>query len=179
MSGAPATGKSSIIKLLLNEPPPDNHHSTPVIKAPEVRKVEIAGLVAGGEPTGSSSTQCWDKVDYESLKAMVTRTMKGGIKSKTSVSEGDVDNSLQGDESGDDDTDDDDIGHENAVLTTPTKESPEVTSLPTPRSQAREEVAQLLPTVSKSDELYNTLDLCYRFWRSGCIPRYCSCSATL
>ena len=157
MSGAPATGKSSIIKLLLNEPPPDNHHSTPVIKAPEVRKVEIAGLVAGGEPTSSSSTQCWDKVDYESLKAMVTRTMKGGIKCKPSVSEGeDVENSLQGDEPGDDDTDDDDIDHENAVLTTPTKESPEVTSLPTPLSPAREEVTRLLPTVSKSDELYNT-----------------------
>ena len=157
MSGAPATGKSSIIKLLLNEPPPDNHHSTPVIKAPEVRKVEIAGLIVGGEPTGSSSTQCWGKVDYESLKTMVTRTMKGGIKSKPSVSEGeDVNNSIQGDESGDDDTDDDDIGHENPALTTPTKESPEVTSLPSPLSHAREEVARLLPTVSKSDELYNT-----------------------
>ena len=155
MSGAPATGKSSIIKLLLNEPPPDNHDSTPVIKAPEVRKVEIAGLVAGGEPSGSSSTQCWDKVDYESLKAMVTRTMKGGIKCKPPVSEGeDVDNSLQEtDESGDDDTDDDDKDNENPVLTTPTKETPEVT---TPFSPAREEVAQLLPIVSKSDELYNT-----------------------
>ena len=156
MSGAPATGKSSIIKLLLNEPPPDNHHSTPVIKAPEVRKVEIAGLVAGGEPSGSSSTQCWGKVDYQSLKVMVTRTGKGGIKCKPSVSEEDVDNSLQTDESGDDDTDDNDIGRENAVLTTPTIESPEVTSLPTPLSPAREEVAQLLPIVSKSDELYNT-----------------------
>ena len=147
MSGAPATGKSSIIKLLLNEPPPDNHHSTPVIKAPEVRKVEIAGLVTGGEPTGSSSTQCWGKVDYESLIAMVTRTMKGGIKSKPSVSEGDIES---------DESDDDDIGHENLALATPTKENPEVMSLPGPLSPAREEVARLLPTVSKSDELYNT-----------------------
>ena len=152
MSGAPGTGKSSIIKLLLNEPPPDNHHSTPVIKAPEVRKVEITGLVVGGEPIGSSSTQCWDKVDYESLKAMVTRTMKGGIKSKPSVSEGDIDNSLQTDESGGDDN----IIDENAVLTTPTKESPEVTYVSTSLSPTREEVAQLLPIVSKSDELYNT-----------------------
>ena len=154
MSGAPDTGKSSIIKLLLNEPPPDNHHSTPVIKAPEVRKVEIAGLVAGGEPTGSSSTQCWDKVDYESLKAMVTRTMKGVIKCKPSVSEGeDVDNSLQEtDESGDDDADYDDIDYA-LIMTTPTKENPQIT---TQLSPAREEVAQLLPTVSKSDELYNT-----------------------
>ena len=147
MSGAPATGKSSIIKLLLNEPPPDNHHSTPVIKAPEVRRIEISNLVAGGESTGSSSTQCWDKVDYESLIAMVTRTMKGAIKSKPSVSEEDIES---------DESDDDDIGHENSPLTTPTKESPEVTSLPSPLSRAREEVARLLPTVSKSDELYNT-----------------------
>ena len=148
MSGAPATGKSSIIKLLLNEPPPDNHHSTFVIKAPEVRKVEISNLVAGGESTGSSSTQCWDKVDYESLIAMVTRTMKGGIKSKPSVSEGDIES--------DESDDDDDIGHQNPALATPTKENPEVTSLPGPLSPAREEVARLLPTVSKSDELYNT-----------------------
>ena len=150
LSGAPATGKSSILRLLLCEDPPDNHHSTPVIKAPEVRKVEIAGLVAGGESTGLS-TQFWCKIDYESLKAMVARTMKGGIKSRSS--EDHVDNSLQDDEFDDDHDDDNEVGDSTAV-STPTKEIPQSTK--NIFSPAREELAQLLPTAPKSDELYNT-----------------------
>ena len=153
LSGAPATGKSSILRLLLCEDPPDNHHSTPVIKAPEVRKVEITGLVAGGEST-SLSTQFWCKVDYESLKSMVVRTMKGGIKSQSLVSE-DVDYSLQDDESDDDSFDDDNVVVNSAAVTTPTKKSPQSTESIL-SSSAREEVTQLLPTAPKSAELYNT-----------------------
>ena len=152
LSGAPATGKSSILRLLLGEDPPDNHHSTPVIKAPEVRKVEIAGVVAGGESTGLS-TQFWCKVDYESLKAMVVRTMKGGIKSRSSE---DVDNSLQDDESDDDHSDDDNEVGDSSAITTPTKETPQSTETTIQSSPAREEVAQLLHTAPKSAELYNT-----------------------
>ena len=153
LSGAPATGKSSILRLLLGEDPPDNHHSTPVIKAPEVRKVEIAGLVEGGESTGLS-TKFWCKVDYESLKAMVARTMKGGIKSRLSEGE-DVDNSLQADDDDEDDSFDDNEFVNNAAVATPTKETPQSTETIV-SSPAREAVAQLLHTAPKSDELYNT-----------------------
>ena len=177
LSGAPATGKSSILRLLLGEGPPENHHSTPVIKAPEVRKVEIAGLVAGGEST-SLSTQFWCKVDYESLKAMVVRTMKGGIKSRLLVPEEDIDNILQDDESDDNDDDDNEVS-DSAAVTTPIKGTLQSTETIL-SSTAREEVAQLLPTAPKSAELYNT------HWiyaidsgGSGCIFRYCSCSVTL
>ena len=76
-----------------------NHHITPVIAAPEVRKVEITGLVTRRD------TQLWNKVDYESLKAMNARTMKGGIKSGPML---EVDSSSPLVEDPDDDTEDED-----------------------------------------------------------------------
>ena len=155
LSGAPATGKSSILRLLVGEDPPDNYHSTPVIKAPEIRKVEI---VAGEEST-SLSNKFWCEVDYESLKGMVVRTMKGGIKSR-SIEREDVDNSLQNDKSFNDENK---VG-DSAIVTTPTKETPQSTkTISSPAAEhtilsspAREAVARLLPTAQKSMELYNT-----------------------
>ena len=154
LSGAPATGKSSILRLLVGEDPPDNYHSTPVIKAPEVRKVEIAGLVAG-EESASLSNKLWCKVDYESLKAMVVRTMKGGIKSR-SIEREDVDNSLQEHKSDDDNFDDENKVGDSAIVTTPTKETSESTESTIPPSPAKKAVAEQLPTAPESDELYNT-----------------------
>ena len=37
------------ICLLLNEPPPYTHNSTPVTTAPEVRKVDTTNITAGGD----------------------------------------------------------------------------------------------------------------------------------
>ena len=147
--GAPGTGKSSVLKLLLGEDPPEYHHSTSVIAAPEVRKVEITGLVGG-------DSQFWERVNYESLKAMIARTMKGGIKSGPMLGVPDTDNSSPLNEESDDDTEDEDAIHD---ITTSILENPpfkETPSLPIPSSTAREEVAQLLPTASKSNELYKT-----------------------
>ena len=148
--GSPATGKSSVLRLLLDEDPPKCHDSTSVIAEPEVRKVEITSLVGGGD------TQFWEKVDYESLKAMIARTMKGGIRSGPMLGIPDTDNSSPVDEEPDDDTEDEDAIHDNtpSILENPRFE--ETPSLPIPSSTAREEVAQLLPTASKSDELYKT-----------------------
>ena len=133
LSGAPATGKSSIIKLLLDEPPPVNHHSTSVIKAPEVREVDTTSLMLGGLPV------IWNKMDYNALKCMMAKTMKCGVHPKRC---------LQEDNSSSDDDDD-----QPAI----TSFLPQMlTKCSTSISPAREEVVRLLPTVSKSDELYNS-----------------------
>ena len=148
--GAPGTGKSSVLKLLLGEGPPDHHHSTSVITAPEVRKVEISGFIAGED------TQSWNKVDYESLKAMIAGTMKGGIKSGPLLELPDADNSSSLVEDSDDDFEDDDTIHDNSTCSPENPQFKKILSLPIPSSAAKEEVAQLLHTAPKSDELYNT-----------------------
>ena len=147
LCGPPGSGKSSIIKLLLNEPPPHTHDSTPVTVAPEVRKVDITSITA----LGDRSIQCWNKVDYESLKGMVAQTMKVGLKTRTMITEEEIE--IHEDDV-DQDVNDEDI-HVTSTVTTPTKESsqPNKTLLSSPSTQ---EVVQLLPIVQKSPALYET-----------------------
>ena len=148
LCGPPGSGKSSIIKLLLNEPPPYTHESTPVTVAPEVRKVEITSMTAGGD----QSIQCWNKVDYESLKGMVAQTMKVGLKTRTMITEEEIE-TLK-DEYVNQDISDEQI-LDTSTVTTPTKKSsqPNETPLSSPSTQ---EVVQLLPIVQKSPALYET-----------------------
>ena len=73
LSGPPASGKTSILKLLLNEDPPDKHDSTPVATASEVRMTTV---VTGIE----ESTHHWEKVDYDTLKKKIAETIKSHIK---------------------------------------------------------------------------------------------------
>ena len=147
LCGPPGSGKSSVIKLLLNEPPPYTHDSTPVTTAPEVRKVDITSMTT----LGDRSIQCWNKVDYESLKGMVAQTMKVGLKTRTMITEEEIE-ILEDDV--DQDVNDEDI-HVTSTVTTPTKESsqPNKTPLSSPSTQ---EVVQLLPIVQKSPALYET-----------------------
>ena len=72
LSGPPGSGKSCFLKLLLGEPPPEVHNSTPVTTAPIVRMVETTGLMSRREETGQS----WEKVDDQSLKTMIAQTLK-------------------------------------------------------------------------------------------------------
>ena len=84
LSGAPGTGKSSILKLLLNIPPPIYHHSTFVATTPEVRRVEIASLnaCAGSESIDSSFTsQLWEEVNTPYVKHMIAKAIKIGVPS--------------------------------------------------------------------------------------------------
>ena len=74
VSGPPGSGKSSFMKLLLNEDPPDCHHSTPVVAVPEVRMVTAKSLIV------NEATQSFIKVDIDLLKEMLAKAIKKGVK---------------------------------------------------------------------------------------------------
>ena len=82
LSGAPVTEKSSVMKLLLNLPPPTHHHSTSIATAPEVRRVETASLIAGSESTDFSFTsQFWEEINTPYVKHMIAKAIKIGVPS--------------------------------------------------------------------------------------------------
>ena len=85
MSGPPGSGKSSFMKLLLNEDPPDCHHSTPVVAVPEVRMVTTTPVPEVRDVTTTpfivgEATQSFIKVDTNSLKDMLAKAIKEGVK---------------------------------------------------------------------------------------------------
>ena len=67
ISGPPGSGKSCLMKLLLNEDeaPPLDHDSTPVTTVPEVRMVTTTPYKV------DETTQSYSEVDLDSLKQMV------------------------------------------------------------------------------------------------------------
>ena len=152
-SGAPATGKSSIIKLILDEPPPEEHHSTLAVTAPEIRRVGTTGFIAGGEPDNSSNP-IWNKVNPHSVKQMIAKQIKHGVDSspKTSATKsgGDSESSSSSDDDG--------------ILSGTTKDMLQLKDVPisvqqsTPKhvSPATSEIVKILPTVEKSPELYQS-----------------------
>ena len=73
VSGAPGTGKSSFLKLLYNEPSPEHHDSTSVVATHEARNLEIISSAVGDK-------YVWTKIDYTSLKEMITQGVKDGIR---------------------------------------------------------------------------------------------------
>ena len=84
VSGPPGTGKSSLLKMLFNEPPPDCHNSTPVVTVHEPRRVEITSAITSTQQTGSF----WKKIDHESLKAMIAQGIKDEIRHPEDIQEG-------------------------------------------------------------------------------------------
>ena len=153
MSGAPGTGKSSAMNLLLNQPPPQSHHSTPVTTAPEIRKVETTSVITESDPATSSTTQIWGKVDQSSFKKMLARTVKSMLQSIASES---ITPSAHNDES---ESSSDDDGSQNSSSSMEKPQSGEVISLESPRpplSTATTEFVKILPIVEESPELYNT-----------------------
>ena len=153
MSGAPGTGKSSVLKLLLNQPPPESHHSTPVTTAPEIRKVETSSVISGSDPSSSSTTQIWGKVDRSSFKKMLARTVKSMLQSTTSECITSPAHNSENESSSDDDRSQ---GSSSSMYE---PQSGEVisheSSLP-PVSASSNEFVKILPTVEESPELCNT-----------------------
>ena len=153
MSGAPGTGKSSVMKLLLNQPPPESHHSTPVTTAPEIRKVETTSYITGSDPGTSSTTQIWGKVDRSSFKNMLARTVKSMLQSTTSES---ITPPVHNDES---ESSSDDDGSQDSSSSMDKPQSGEVISHESPSppvSATKTEFVKMLPIVEESPELYNT-----------------------
>ena len=67
VSGPPGSGKSCVIKLLLDEDPPPVHRSTPVSTNPEIRMVETFEV---------RKSQAWKKKKPELVKEMVIEAIK-------------------------------------------------------------------------------------------------------
>ena len=133
LSGPPGSGKSSFLKLLLDEPPLEVHDSTPVTTAPVVRMVETTGLMSRSEETGQS----WVKVDDQSLTAMIAQILK----------EGNLRRPIHEEE----EDDDDDTSLSSGVAGMAQNVS--TSSFPI-TSPAQNEIVELLPTVQKSNELF-------------------------
>ena len=153
ISGAPGTGKSSAMKLLLNQPPPESHHSTPLTIAPEIRKVETTSVISGYDPAISSTTQIWGKVDRSSFKNMLARTVKGMLQ-VTTASES-ITSPAHINESNSSSIDDA-LQDSSSLMDEP--QSGEVTFHklpPPPTSGTAIEIIKILPTIEKSSELYN------------------------
>ena len=150
-SGAPATGKTSVIKLLLNEPPPDEHNSTLAVTAPEVRRVVTTGVVAGGEP-GNSSSPIWNKADPYSVKHMIARQIKHGIDSSpfVTISKDDNESSSSSDGDGIPSGTTKDMSQSKGISTSPQQSTPNLVS------PATSEIIRILPTVEKSPELHQS-----------------------
>ena len=147
MSGAPGTGKSSVLKLLINLPPPIHHHSTSVATAPEVRRVETTSLIAGNELTDCSSTsQFWEEINTLNMKRMIAKSIKVGVPSSP------VDSTTQHEDSNS--SSDDDGSQEE----TPPDldEAISVSPPPPPVSESVKEIAEIMPTVKESPELFNS-----------------------
>ena len=143
-SGAPATGKTSVIKLLLDEPPPEVHDSTLAVTAPEVRRVGTTSFVAGGEP-GNSSSPIWNKVDPHSVKHMIAKQIKHGVESSpvTSATKSGGDNELSS------------SSNDEEIPTSQSSTSPQQ-STPKLVSPATSEIVRILPTVEESPELHQS-----------------------
>ena len=147
MSGAPGTGKSSVLKLLINLPPPIHHHSTSVATAPEVRRMETTSLIAGNELTDCSSTsQFWEEINTLNMKRMIAKSIKVGVPSSP------VDSTTQHEDSNN--SSDDDGSQEE----TPPDldEAISVSPPPPPVSESVKEIAEIMPTVKESPELFNS-----------------------
>ena len=153
MSGAPGTGKSSVMNLLLDKPPPENHDSTPVTTAPKIRKVETTSVITGSRPT-SSNTHFWGKVDRSYFKDMLAKTVKSGLQSTSSESI-----TLHNDES-ESSSDDDGSQDSSSSMDKPQSNEdtsvPSLKSLPQPVSAVANEIVNVLPIVDESPELNNT-----------------------
>ena len=136
--------------MLLNLPPPTHHHSTSVATTPEVRRVETTSLIAGSESADSSFTsQFWEEVDTPYVKRMIAKAIKIGVPSSTfdSTTQHEDSNSSSDDDGSQEETPPD-LNEVTSV--TPSKPTPP------PVSQTANEIAEIMPTVKESPELFNS-----------------------
>ena len=138
------------MKLLLNLPPPTLHHSTSVATAPEVRRVETASLIAGSESTDSSFTsQFWEEINTPYVKRMIAKAIKIGVPSSP------VDSTTQHEDSNSSSDDDGPQEETSPDLNEVTSVSPSKPTAP-PVAQTVNEIADIMPTVKESPELFNS-----------------------
>ena len=145
MSGAPGTGKSSVMNLLLDKLPPENHDSTPVTTAPEIRKVVIESK------SSSSTTQIWGKLERSSFKDMLAKTVKMSTSSESTTPHNDESESSYDDDLSQDSSSSMDKTQSNEVTSIPS-----LKSLPQPVSAVANEIMKVLPIVDESPDLNNT-----------------------
>ena len=138
------------MKLLLNLPPPTLHHSTSVATAPEVRRIETASLIAGSESTDSSFTsQFWEEINTPYVKRMIAKAIKIGVPSSP------VDSTTQHEDSNSSSDDDGSQEETSPDLNEVTSVSPSKPTAP-PVAQTVNEIAEIMPTVKESPELFNS-----------------------
>ena len=138
------------MKLLLNLPPPTLHHSTSVATAPEVRRIETASLMAGSESTDSSFTsQFWEEINTLYVKRMIAKAIKIGVPSSP------VDSTTQHEDSNSSSDDDGSQEETPPDLNEVTSVSPSKPT-PPPVAQTVNEIAEIMPTVKESPELFNS-----------------------
>ena len=138
------------MKLLLNLPPPTLHHSTSVATAPEVRRIETASLIAGSESTDSSFTsQFWEEINTPYVKRMIAKAIKIGVPSSP------VDSTTQHEDSNSSSNDDGSQEETSPDLNEDTSISPSKLT-PPPVAQTVNEIAEIMPTVKESPELFNS-----------------------
>ena len=143
ISGPPGSGKSSFMKLLLNEDPPEYHHSTPVVVVPEVRMVTTTPLIVG------KATQSLIKVDIDLLKEMLAKAIKEGVKPH-SLPTVQSDKDDDSDHSSSDEAQD--IEQQKNEVSVETISQPQEL-LPSPVSNATKEILERLPDVKTSTPL--------------------------
>ena len=145
VSGAPGTGKSSFLKLIYNELPPNHHNSTSVVATYEPRKVDIIPATIG-------ENSLWTKIDHNALKKMIAQGIKEGIrhrKPEKAMECGPLEGTPMDQplgESGDHPTDqqEETSDSNDSESSTTTGHDPTVT----------QEIVDLLSHVEKSEELY-------------------------
>ena len=81
ISGAPASGKSSLQDLLLDKPPRGEHHSTAVAGTP-IRSIESGKIAISEEGEGVK----WEKVDYDALKKIVAEGINEHVETASKAS---------------------------------------------------------------------------------------------
>ena len=107
LSGPPGTGKSSLLRLLVNQPPLEQHNSTPIIATPEIRIVETSDASEDSEvatvdvtsneceeleqksvkasifmagPETSPQCTCWKKIDSNALRILIAQGIRNGVR---------------------------------------------------------------------------------------------------
>ena len=156
VSGAPGTGKSSFLKLLYNEPPPEDNNSTSVVATYETRRVDVIPAIVDHDLV-------WKKIDHNSLKEKIAQVVKDGIrhhKSEKIEEHGSLE-SMPLNQPSESMSITHPLKESNNQPTNPqeeTADSHDLESSTTKRHDAivTQEIVDLLPHVDKSEELYQS-----------------------
>ena len=85
--GASGVGKTSLLNLLLRKKPVNEHHSTPVAKAPEVRLVSKEEHDDEGQVIMSDESCFWTSADPETMKIKFLQAIKYSVRTQNDETE--------------------------------------------------------------------------------------------